>query len=124
MATAKKKAPAKKAAPKKGDEPVRVGRAAKQKLSEPFSVNPERYKKTQQRAVERLGFDRSAGPNRNPKPLWKMGRAFQGTNIPGFKSVFSQNPSDLASERTKQRGVTQDKNKQRASAKKVAKGKK
>jgi hypothetical protein len=40
MATAKKKAPAKKAAPKKGDEPVRMGRSTKQSADSAGKFKP------------------------------------------------------------------------------------
>ena len=70
-----------------GDQPVRVGRVAKQKISGVFLANPKGYKEAQQRGAKTIGFDRSAGPNRNPKPLFKVGRAWKGTNIAGVKYI-------------------------------------
>jgi len=70
-----------------GDQPVRVGRAAKQKLSGVFLANPKGYKKAQERGAKNIGFDRSAGPNRNPKPLFSVGPAWKGTNIAGVKYI-------------------------------------
>lgn len=137
----------KKAAAKKGDEPVRAGVGKK---SGSRKVDNKKYGEALKAAAAKYGYDRSGGSMRNPKPRFSdtpdgiqsnysayrneqivkgsyasndlSGR--RGTTAVGRDPMSSMPKVGSVRGRTSQRAIDQAKRSKAANAKKVAKGKK
>ena len=156
---AMKKAAPKKATAKKGDEPVRAGVGKEKETwrktyesrpgnSKEVSQYYRNYGKALKEAGDKYGFDRSKGPNRNPRVLGKV--KFEQDSLTTYTTPKNKpSKNDLAGQRgktvvsnkfsnvsgfneqtgsvrgrTAQRAIDQAKRAKAANAKKVAKGKK